>query len=886
MMKRLHKPLLLLVAAVALAGAGLIESFNLLAARHRDQVIQELQKVLGHDVSFGSLEVNLWGRPGFVATEFRIADDSRFAATPAVRARELVLGVSLWNLLQRRLVITSMTFNEPQFQIITEESGAINLSELLHRKAELRQFPRLRPATPDRRPVQVSFSIDEVAINRGRIDYIDRSVRQPAELRVRNVSLKLTGFQPKESTRIRIGASLTEGLGQDVRIKGEIARAPDNRSWLQRDVDLSVEMDSLHVPVVARAIAAMRDKIPGELDVTGPMALRMTARGTIERPRLEDITLRIPLFGSTEYNAVVTGAVRFGEPRTWEGAELDGTMTIDPLSLNRIRSFPVLQKLLPADLISEGSVKVSSRFEGTWEHLRIGALVLAGRADLRYRDWLRKPAETPAVIRARISREKQRLVFHPSELAVGERKLHFTGSMESQPAPALHVRFYGKNAPLVDWGHFLSAPGVQVTAGRADFDVLASKRLSAAESSWSLRGALKLDNAALKNLSSGRSFDHVQAQIAFEGTKARFHNASLRSGRSVVVFDGSAADLSAPRLQARFRADELHLADLPGLGGHTPARLRNTSGRAELGFDGGDWLLAGSVTAAEGNINNWPLRDLRADIEWATEGLTFKNLQAQALQGVLRADGFLPGPGGQTRPLLLSLQIDGAEMRALLAHWFPPLRDRFEGRLFGKARWEAGGADAVSAKEALSGSGAAHIENGTIRNFNLASQLLMKGSDSAALPEPLSRMPAGFAALLHRRDTAFDSIRAEFKIEKNRLSSDNLVITTPDYTITGAGWVGTDRSTRWNGMLVLSPRLTQEVQREYRSIRYLLDRRGRLSVGFRIDGKVPDLSIRLENRALAQALGFSPATKGSESGDGGKEGKNWIPDALERYLKR
>ncbi|HET7849791.1 MAG TPA: AsmA family protein, partial [Pseudolabrys sp.] len=287
-MKSLRNLLLLLVVIVALVAAGLIESFNLLAAKHRDQVTQELQKVLGQDVSFESLEVNIFGRPGFVATDFRVADDSRFAATPVVRARELVLGVSLWNLLLRRLVITSLTFDQPEFQIITDESGLLNLTALINRKAELRKFPRLRAAGSERKPVSVSFAIDEVGIKNGRVDYIDRSVKQPAELRARNVSMSVKGFRPDEVTRIEIGAALTEGLVQDVRISGDLAPAPENRSWLQRRADLCIQFDSLHVPVVARAIAELRDKIPRELDVTGPMALRVRARGTPERPRLED----------------------------------------------------------------------------------------------------------------------------------------------------------------------------------------------------------------------------------------------------------------------------------------------------------------------------------------------------------------------------------------------------------------------------------------------------------------------------------------------------------------------------------------------------------------------------------------------------------------------
>ena len=91
---------------------------------------QELQRFLGKDATFDRLEASLWGGLGFSAKEFRIADNPRFAATPVVRAKELRLGVSLLQLLLGRIVINSLTFQAPEFQIITDERGLLNLSEL------------------------------------------------------------------------------------------------------------------------------------------------------------------------------------------------------------------------------------------------------------------------------------------------------------------------------------------------------------------------------------------------------------------------------------------------------------------------------------------------------------------------------------------------------------------------------------------------------------------------------------------------------------------------------------------------------------------------------------------------------------------------------------
>jgi hypothetical protein len=129
-------------------------------------------------------------------------------------------------------------------------------------------------------------------------------------------------------------------------------------------------------------------------------------------------------------------------------------------------------------------------------------------------------------------------------------------------------------------------------------------------------------------------------------------------------------------------------------------------------------------------------------------------------------------------------------------------------------------------------------------------------------------------------------LKADFTIEPARIRSENLVIVTPEYTVTGAGWIGFDRTTKWNGLISLSPKVTQEVQRDYRLLRYLLDRRGRMAITFRADGTIPDVRIRLDNRALAQALRGDRGESETRSDPEPRDGKAWLPDALDRFLNR
>jgi hypothetical protein len=75
-------------------------------------------------------------------------------------------------------------------------------------------------------------------------------------------------------------------------------------------------------------------------------------------------------------------------------------------------------------------------------------------------------------------------------------------------------------------------------------------------------------------------------------------------------------------------------------------------------------------------------------------------------------------------------------------------------------------------------------------------------------------------------------------------------------------------------------------------IRYLLDRRGRLSIAFRAEGKFPNVKVKPENRAVAQVLRRSFPQKADDSAVGGgkssekNERKTWLPESLEQLLKQ
>jgi hypothetical protein len=272
---------------------------------------------------------------------------------------------------------------------------------------------------------------------------------------------------------------------------------------------------------------------------------------------------------------------------------------------------------------------------------------------------------------------------------------------------------------------------------------------------------------------------------------------------------------------------------------------------------------------------------------WSPAGVTFKDLRARAFEGELRADGSWNLSAGQALTLRLAPRLDGLSVNGILAQLAPDLKDRFDGQLDFRGEFDASAPPDGSLRQMLKGSGGALIRKGRIKDFNLIARLFFRASGPEQTAKAAQQLPQGLAAIVKRDDTPVEEFKATLSVEAQRIRSDNLSLSTPEYGISAAGWIGFDGATQWDGLLVFSPKVTQELQREYGTIRYFLDRKGRLAVSFRVDGKLPNVRIRPVNRALAQALRWGTWQRGDEvTGREKRSGKSWLPESLDRLLYR
>jgi uncharacterized protein involved in outer membrane biogenesis len=887
-MRLSKKSISLTLGAVIFAAVALVYCVNLLVATRRDLVYEELQRFAGKDVAFDEFEVTLLTGLGFSAKEFRIADSPVFAATPLLRAKELRMGVSLLSLMLGRIVINKLTFIEPEFQIITNEEGVINISSLEDRKKELVDLSKARSSASKREPSSVNFVVTNFQIKNGRIDFIDRSVRAPAEMQIKRVDINLQGINPNGRAKMTLAASLSESLGQDVRVAGYLGPFARGKGWKEQPVEVNVEFDSLFVPLLTRAVPFFRDKIPPELDIAGPLSLRAKLAGVLARPQVLDFIVKAPILGSLDYNAVLNGSVDLSANGLWSEAQLKGNLGLTSIDITRLQGTSMLQDLLPIALSGDGEVSVESVIEGTWNRLRLGTIVRARNSEIRYGTWLRKPRGIAAEWSSKISRQDNRFVIHESVLTLGSTRTNLSGVYEYGSRARLQLRARADRSDLSQVLEFFPALQVFRATGNLHGEVLASK-VMIGDSSWSMNGKLEISEAELRNENSRRKLERLSVSLLLVGKQARIENAAFRVRSSDIAMTGAVADLATPTLTCELRSANLHLADLADFPVAKSDRLQNVRLSGKLTLEDGTPRMRGTVSSSQGTLHDVPYLDLRSAITWSAAETSLRDLSFRALNGSWRSREVSITETGKSQRLELSSQLTSVDLTALLTSKLPASKDRIEGRLDFQGEFSAEAHNGGMKLGSLQGSGETRIHGGTLKNFNLIALMISRiGSSGSLISLQLS---PSLAELAKSKDTRFENIEAEVLFNQEVIRTETLQFTTADYQIKAAGWMMLDQVTRWNGMLVLSLRISQELLRENKSLRYLIDRSGQINLPFRAEGTLLNLRVRPDTRIIAQIVrrGSLPKTiepppidKRPEA----QEQKESLPAELEQFLSR
>lgn len=854
MKKKTQKALTFIFSAVVLVIVFLIVTLNTLIHKNRDNIRLEIQRTIGRTISFEDIQLNLWGGLGLSAKNLQITDDPRFAATPLIQTKEVRMQVRWLPLLLGRVEIKTVILGEPEIQVIKNETGNLNLFNLFVLPRQKRMGTGSNGSQGVVRLSPLAFHESGVKLSRGSVHYIDRSSKEPVEIRLWNLELDLKPVGLSREINIELSANFLNGDKQNLKIKGTIGPLKSVTDWNQSPVNLQMVVDAVPFLKLTSAVPFLKEKIPSYLDINGPLSLKMRVIGTLGQPQITGLTLTGSFFGSTAKNVTLTADLDLSQGLN-EQTSMRGKIVVNPVTLSRLKKIPFVERMIPATLISKGPLSLSGEFEGNLQVFHIDARINADGSEIEYGRWFKKPTGIPAKMEIRAVRRKNRISFDKSTLSLHNVNLNFSGSLEEKPERLLRLQLQSDSMDLSGWNKLFIPASSYDMAGTLRLNLSLQKIFSPQRNDLNLQGSVNLDNLKFQNKKSGRAVEGITSQITFYGQEARIHNLSFRVGASDFTIQGELQNLAEPTFRYRLSTPKVNLADFTSLPEHQSDWIKELTSEGEIQIKNGTPTMQAHLRVGEGRLQEMPYHNLRGQISWSPERLEVKDMAFEALGGSFTGNGTWKKENAQWSRFTLDPVIQGMDLKVLLPHLSPELADGFEGRLDLNATLKGWGENWDTIKKTLGGKGKTEVKNGVFKDINLIRRVLSRVTGLPGVGNLISStLSPRYGAIFKRLDTPYDTLGASFQVEDGRIRTSDLLLKAKDYSVQAKGWIGFDSSMGWNATLFLSPPFTKELMRNHKNIRFLVDKKGRLIVPFRLSGPLPKLEPKPDIKRLASLI--------------------------------
>jgi hypothetical protein len=821
--------------------ALLLIVLNGVLEKHRPAIQQKISEAFGDAASFDSLGIS-WTGLGLSARNLRIADDPRFAATPFIQSAEVRIRLRWLALIRGRIEIEKFILLEPEIQIIRNEATSVNILE--------RERSEAHPAA--------TFFGAALKVTSGRVEYIDRSVKEPVEIHIQDLDMELTAPRRDGRRAVKIAATVfhPEGHEQNVTVQGWVGAGSSQNHWSQTALDLRLRAEAFLLGQLIRAVPVLREQAGEILDVTGPITLSARLQGSVRKPRLNHLLLKGPFFGSNRTNLRLAGNLDLTQAAELADGHFEGDLTLDPVAYERLKKLPFLRDMLPGSLAAEGPLRVVTGFEGTLEKLRMRAQVQGKRSEISYGDWVKKPAGTPGSVQLAVIFLKGKTIFEDSLVDLHNLRLRFSGFLEPPPRGQLFLRLHTEGVELAGWEHVLPPLSHTQLRGRSRFALAVRKPLGASESSPEIWGELDLTDVEVEDIASENKplIEKITGHVSFGGKEARLAGFSFNFGSSSISLQGVLRNYTAPVLRYNLRSTKLNLSDLGRLPAKNSDAMIDVHSTGEIKQGGGGFTVRGRLSSPSGALQGFPYRKFDSDLEWSAGGLNLERFSLQTLGGAVTGSALLQSRGSKTsftlRPAAKNLDL-GQIVPKRISGSVPEI----DGAMNLEAHVTGHGKDWSEAWRAMQGNGRVVIQRGVIRNFNFAENVLSNISGLPGIGRLLSARPASAKnPVIERRDTPFEAAGSSFTIGGGKIELQDLILTAPEFEIRGDGSFGPERALRLSARLAMSSQFSRELAKEHTNIRFLMDREGRLVVPFRVEGTPERPQLRPDLRRLAESI--------------------------------
>ncbi len=579
------------------------------------------------------------------------------------------------------------------------------------------------------------------------------------------------------------------------------------------------------------------------------------------------LKLATALFGASKQNLSVEGTLGpVGSPPNVQQAKLDLKMVLGPVVVDEMKKVAALAKALPPELSSGDPVTLSAKVSGTLEQTSLVASFDGSDAGIRYGQGFQKPKGVPLKLDIAADRAGNLLAVKDLSLRLSELKLKGKGKIDSTPGGPIDLQIDSEKTPLAGWDKLLPAFAGHTVSGTSEVHVRVNST-SGAGAKPLINGTVALDGVSAKQQGSPYEIEDLTSRIELKGAAASVPPTKFKLSGSPVEISAEIPSFTPLVTTFTLKSPELTASSLAFASPAATKKelLRGLDIKGQFRSAAGGPEFQGTLRSTDGSLRDFDYRDLAADLTFHDQIATLTKLSLRAFDGSYDGAGRYDMREKENPKFDFRSTIRDMDVKALLADRSPGSEKRIEGRLDADVQLAGSGKNWDAMRNQIRGDGKIDVRDGTIKDVNIADQVLqgvtgMGGLSNLISPRVRQRHPGLFAT----GDTKFDKLGGSVQIADGVARSDDLTISARDYAMLGKGTFALDNHLDFTASLVGSRDLSDDVISDVREAKYITNQDGKIEIPFRITGSLPNVKPKPDAAFITQALSRAVVGKGLE----------------------
>ncbi|WP_446741910.1 AsmA family protein [Silvibacterium acidisoli] len=285
--------IVLALIVLVLAAAILLPLVNL--SRYHRTIAESLSRSLGRPVHLGSVQLQVFPRPGLALTDFEVEETPAFGAEPVLRAPSVVVSFRFSSLWKGRLEVSRIDLDNASMNLVHNSQGDWNIGSLLL------DASRNQQASTSQHHASSTLRFPYIEFRSARVNLKDGNEKKPFAFLNSDLSIwldKPTQWSLRmEAQPARTDLDLDLSDTGTVKIDGTINRAT---SINQMPVNLRAEWTGAQLGQVSRLLlgddSGWRGDLRAEATLSGLLnALNVQTRLRVDNAHREEFTPDTPM---------------------------------------------------------------------------------------------------------------------------------------------------------------------------------------------------------------------------------------------------------------------------------------------------------------------------------------------------------------------------------------------------------------------------------------------------------------------------------------------------------------------------------------------------------------------------------------------------------------